>query len=88
MKTTLEIPDALFRRVKVSAAQRGQTLKQFVTEALHDKLGNGTAPKKMDPKWMKLFGALGKTPAMRADMRRVDKAIEEAFEQIEPEDAP
>jgi hypothetical protein len=87
MKTTLEIPDPLFRRVKVSAAERGQTLKQFVTEALHDKLCNGAAPKKRDPQWMKLFGALGKTAAMRAEMRRVDKAIEEAFEQIEPEDA-
>jgi hypothetical protein len=35
---------------------------------------------------MKYFGAFGKTPAQRAENRRIEKAIEEAFEQIEPED--
>ena len=87
MKTTLEIPGPLFRRAKATAAQRGQSLKQFFTEALQEKLSNGHPVQKSEPDWMKLFGALGKTPAMRAEMRRVDQAIEEAFEQIEPEDA-
>ena len=31
MKTTLEIPDLLFRKAKSKAAERGQTLKQLVT---------------------------------------------------------
>lgn len=34
MKTTLEIPDDLFRRSKAMAALRGQSLDGFVTEAL------------------------------------------------------
>lgn len=38
MKTTLEIPDPLFRKVKSTAAERGQSLKDFVTDALRDKL--------------------------------------------------
>lgn len=37
MKTTLELPDQLFRKAKATAAERGQSLKEFVTEALQDK---------------------------------------------------
>ena len=36
MKTTIEIPDALFRKAKSKAAERGQTLKELVTEALQE----------------------------------------------------
>jgi hypothetical protein len=38
MKTTLEMPDKLFRRAKATAAQRGQSLKQLVTVALEREL--------------------------------------------------
>src|SRR5205085_1329745 len=34
MKTTVEIPDPLFRKAKARAAERGQTLKEFMSEAL------------------------------------------------------
>ena len=34
MKTTLEIPDAIFRRAKSVAAERGIPLREFVTEAV------------------------------------------------------
>ena len=40
MKTTIEIPDPLFRKVKSTAAERDQTLKEFFTEALQDKLAS------------------------------------------------
>ncbi len=43
MKTTLEMPDKLFRRAKATAAQRGQSLKQLVTAALERELV-GPAP--------------------------------------------
>ena len=43
MKTTLEMPDQLFRRAKATAAQRGQSLKQLVTVALERELA-GPAP--------------------------------------------
>jgi hypothetical protein len=39
MKTTLEIPDQTFRRAKAKVAERGIPLRQFVTEAVEDKLG-------------------------------------------------
>ena len=38
MKTTLEMPDALFRKVKAVAAARGQTMKQVLTAALEREL--------------------------------------------------
>lgn len=38
MKTTLEIPDHLFRRAKAAAALRGQTLKELMTRALKKEL--------------------------------------------------
>lgn len=34
MKTTIEVPDALFHRAKVLAAQRKTTLKQLMVEGL------------------------------------------------------
>jgi hypothetical protein len=40
MKTTIEIPDRLFRKAKSKAAERGQTLKEFMAEALREKLAS------------------------------------------------
>ena len=34
MKTTIELPDPLFRRAKILAAQRGTTLREMVVEGL------------------------------------------------------
>jgi hypothetical protein len=87
VKTTLEIPDALFRKAKATAAEKGLTLKQLITAALEQKLNSTkSGAKKKEPEWMKYFGAFGKTAAMRAETRRIQRLIDEAFEQIEPED--
>jgi predicted transcriptional regulator len=34
MKTTISIDDALYRRLKVEAARRGQTVRDLVTEGI------------------------------------------------------
>jgi hypothetical protein len=87
VKTTLEISDALFRKVKSTAAHCGQTMKQFVTEALQEKLGNGkSAHSGTKPAWMSYFGAFGKTEKTRAETRRIQKAIDEEFEVLDAED--
>lgn len=84
MKTTLEIPDPLFRRAKATAAQRGQTLKQLVTEALAEKLAPGAARRsRADPEWMRGFGTLRR---LRKETARVQSRIRDAFEVVEPED--
>ena len=80
MKTTLEIPDGVFRRAKSKAAERGIPLRQFVTEAVEDKLrANVTMGHKP---WMKGAGALRR---LRKETARINKLIEEEFEKIEPE---
>jgi len=81
MKTTLEIPDAIFRRAKSVAADRGIPLREFVTQAVKEKLeGNEQqAPKP----WM---AAVGKLRHLRKETARINRLIEEEFEQIEPED--
>lgn len=38
LKTTIEIPDAIYRRAKILAIERDQTLKDFVLNALEREL--------------------------------------------------
>jgi hypothetical protein len=46
MKTTLEMPDELFRRAKTAAARRGQSLTRLVATALERELaGPASGPK-------------------------------------------
>lgn len=78
MKTTLEIPDFLFRRAKSVAAERGIPLRQFVTEAVQDKLKTTSHERP----WMK---HLGKLKHLRKEKRQIEKRVEKAFEQIDRE---
>ena len=81
VKTTLEIPDPVFRRAKTLAAQRGIPLRQFVTEAveakLRDEAGAGDRP------WLKMAGNLRH---LRKETARINAIIDQEFERIEPED--
>jgi hypothetical protein len=81
MKTTLEIPDPVFRKAKVKAAERGIPLRQFVTEAVEEKLA--AAPATAAKPWMKAFGKLRH---LHKETQRIDRLIEKEFGQIEPED--
>ncbi len=81
MKTTLEIPDAIFRRAKSVAAERGIPLREFVTEAVKDKLAK--RGKTADKPWMAGFGKLRR---LRKETSKINRVIEEEFERIEPED--
>ncbi len=80
----MEIPDRLFRRAKARAAERGQSLKQLVAEALQEKLaakGGHAAPD--EPDWMKGFAGLR---ALHGETLRIQATIDETFETVEPED--
>ena len=84
MKTTIDIPDVLFRKAKSRAAERGQTLKEFVSEALQEKLAPRTgAPRSGEPVWMQGFGKLRH---LQKETARIQERIREAFERVEPED--
>ena len=80
MKTTLEIPDTVFRRAKSKAAEQGIPLRQFVTEAVEDKLKS--APVAGEKPWMKHFGKL---KGLRKETKRIDAWMAEEFEKIDPE---
>lgn len=84
VKTTIEIPDTLFRKAKANAAERGQTLRQFVAEALQEKLSaSANRARGGEPAWMQGFGKLSR---LRRETALIQRRIDEAFEVIEPED--
>jgi hypothetical protein len=80
MKTTLEIPDTIFRRAKSVAAERGISLREFVTEAVKDKLASDVMATKKP--WVKLMGRL---KHLRKETERINLLIEEDSEKIDVE---
>jgi hypothetical protein len=78
VKTTLEIPDFLFRRAKSVAAERGIPLRQFVTEAVQDKLKTTS----QERPWMK---HLGKLKHLHKERKQIEERAEEAFGKIDRE---
>ena len=81
MKTTLEIPDPVFRRAKSAAAERGISLREFVTAAVEDKLA--AERRTVQRPWMAAFGKLR---SLRKETAKVNRIIDEEFEHIEAED--
>lgn len=57
MKTTIDLPDLLFRKVKAAAAAEGVSLKTFITGAVEQRLNIGAKP---------LAALLGGLPAVPA----------------------
>lgn len=84
MKTTLELPDTLFRKAKATAAARGQSLKDLFTEALHEKLASpNKRSSAQEPAWMSGFGELKQ---LSKETARVQQVIDSEFEVVESED--
>ena len=81
MKTTLEIPDPTLRKVKASASALGIPLREFVTQAVEEKLSSGR--QRRGKPWLECAGELAH---LHRETVRVQKIIDEEFEQIEPED--
>ena len=80
MKTTLEIPDLIFRRAKTTAAKHGIPLREFVTEAVKDKLAADA--KTSEKPWVK---HMGKLKHLRKESERINRHIEEDSEKIDAE---
>ena len=68
MKTTFDLPDPLVRQAKALAARQGRPLRDFVAEAIDEKLLQTTSE-------------IADTPAMSAERReaRPHRAHEHAF---------
>lgn len=83
MKTTIEIPDLLFRKAKAAAAEEGRSLNDFFTEAVSDRLQRQAAQSKMAKPWEAAFGGLR---SLRSENRRIDRIIADEFETIDEEE--
>jgi hypothetical protein len=82
MKTTLDLSDRLFRKAKAAAAERGQSLEEFVTEALRDKLAqNSRRTRTGAPEWMQGFGKLKR---LHRETVRIESIVDREFGVIEP----
>ena len=79
MKTTVEIPDNLFREVKTAAARRGLSLKTFLTEALKEKLSRPRRSRQEE--W-----PVPPPKLAEGEMRRVQSAIDHEFSRIDAEE--
>ena len=79
VKTTVEIPNGLFREAKTAAASRGLSLKTFLTEALKEKLSGPRRRQTRD--WPVPPPKLAK-----GEMRRIQSTIDEEFSRIDAED--
>ena len=87
MKTTVEMPDALFRKAKATAAERGISLKDLLADALREHLrrnaGGSSASKLATPPWMSAFGGLRH---LHKETKRINQVLEREFEQIEEDE--
>lgn len=81
MKTTLEIPDDLFKRTKATAAMRGESLKDFVTEAIQERLERQSSAGPSQRGWRSVFGQ-----ARREEVESVDAVVAKEFEQVNPDE--
>ena len=81
MRTTIEIPDSLFRRSKAAAALRGESLKDLVSAALRAYLSSHAGDVPSPAGWRSVFGQ-----ATREDVESVDAIIADELERIDPED--
>jgi hypothetical protein len=80
MRTTIDLPDPLFREVKATAARQGMLLKDYVAQALQDKLAQ--RPGQTEKPWMKFAGIAANDPEMVAELRRIERIVEDNFGRI------
>ena len=81
MKTTIEMPDPVFREAKAVAARQGISLKDFVTAAVEARL-KGSAGSAEKP-WMRSFGGLRH---LHRENKRIDRVIADEFESIDEDE--
>jgi hypothetical protein len=79
MKTTIDIPDELFREAKARAAMEGIKLKDLVADALRAKLHPGTHQKRRRVKFPIIEGDPAAPPI-------TDEMVKAALEQMYQEE--
>ncbi len=85
MRTTLDIDEMLYRRVKARAALEGRTVTELVEAGLRAIIDPPSAAISDDPAW-KRFAGTWSGPGWKEDRRRVEAEIAAEFGPLEPED--
>ncbi len=80
MKTTLEVPDGLYRQIKARAALKGQTIRAFFLDAIQAKLMAERAGPKKTRGWRSAFGTVPKD-----DIAELQQILDDEFSQIDAE---
>ena len=80
MKTTIELPDALYRKLKSAAAEEGRSIKDILTEAVTDRLRRQRPGPSAAKAWEAAFGGLR---GLHRENRRIDRIIAAEFETID-----
>lgn len=79
MKTTIDVPDDILKAAKATAALRGASLKDFVTEALEEHLKREDEENPTGVGWRAVFGL-----ARPSEVDSVDRIVEEGLEGVDP----
>jgi hypothetical protein len=83
LKTTLEIPEPLFRQLKISAAKQGKTIRAVVNEALTEKLNRSQHGIGDLPAWRAAFGGLRR---LRDETAKINQNVATEFSRVNPEE--
>jgi hypothetical protein len=81
VKTTVELPDTLFRSAKARAAQEGLSLRIFFERAITTQLARKTSAAPA-PAWKRSFGVLRD---IKGATREVQKVVDREFSRIDPD---
>ena len=80
MKTTIEIPDELFKKAKATAALQGESLKDLICDALETRLLSSPSQQHSDQTgWRSVFGL-----ADAKSVRKIDQRIAADLERVDP----
>jgi hypothetical protein len=80
MKSGLDIPDDLWKRIKATETVRGESLKEFVAKALKEYLERQTAQDSSQRGWRSVFGR-----ATQAEVASVDAVVGEELGHVDPD---
>ena len=78
---TVELPESVARRAEEKAAELGIPLSQYVAEVLEARLGRTSVKGREN-----LMAGFGELAHLHEETERINRIIEEEFEQIEPDD--
>ena len=82
MKTTLEIPDKMFRELKARSALAGQPMRTFVIAAIEEQLhGAGKIDRVPEKGWRSVFGK-----APKAAVDDIQAVVNREFSRVNLDD--